>query len=168
MDKPVSEEKWPTYLVGASHNHIYAIGVLIANWNDLEQQFIWLLWELIDSPHAAESLTSALHNSDRFKLLKSLAFDKIEDSDDRKLIDEVVSFTSICNHNRNIIAHASYSTVEFEKQMLATKLKSGKGTERSHYRFSLDELRQAADQTMEVFQLTRKMRRWLKSIPTED
>ena len=52
--------------------------------------------------------------------------------------------------------------------MLATKLKSGKGTERSHYRFSLDELRQAADQTMEVFQLTRKMRRWLKSIPTED
>ena len=163
----MSEPEWPDYLVGASRDHIYAIGVLIANWNDLEEQFIWLLWELIDSPRAAESLTSSLNNSERFELLKSLAFDKIEE-EDRDLINQAVSYTSICNQNRNIVAHASFSTVEFEKQMFATKRKSGKGTEKSHYRFSVDELRQAADQTMEVFQLTRDIRRWLKARPTKN
>ena len=164
----MSEPKWPDYLVGASHDHIYAVGVLIANWNHLEEQFIWLLWELIGSPRAAESLTSSLNNSERFELLKSLAFDKVEEEEDRNLINKIVGFMSICNQNRNILAHASFSTIEFEKQMLATKRISRKGTGRSHYRFSLDELRRAADQTMEVFQVTRDIRRWLKSEPTKD
>lgn len=163
----MSEPEWPDYLGGVSRDYIYAIGVLIANWNNLEEQFVWLLWELIDSPYAAESLTSSLNNSDRFELLKSLAFDKIEEEEDRSLINQLVSYTSICNQNRNIVAHASFSTVDFEKQMIATKRKSGKGTERSHYRFSLDELRQAADQTMEVFQVTKDMRKWLKAKQTK-
>ena len=164
MTKP----DWPKYAVGASRDHIYAIGVLIANWNDLERQIIWLLWELLDSPRSAESLTSALHNSERFELTKALAFDKIEDEQDRDLINQCVSFASICNGNRNIIAHASYSTVEYEKEMFASKRKSGKGTERSHYKFSLDQLRMSADECIDVYRLINRTRRWLKSEPTKD
>lgn len=58
----MSESEWPKYLVGVSKEHIYAVGVLIANWADVESQIYGIMHHLMKSPETSHMMFHNMHN----------------------------------------------------------------------------------------------------------
>jgi len=113
----MSEPDWPEYGVGASSDHIYAIGVLIANWNDVEAQMFRLMKSLIRNDKLATGLFYNMHNADRLNIIKLLS-DDLEDDQDKDYVATFVRHASLCNQNRNILAHTEFSTILFSDDIM--------------------------------------------------
>lgn len=138
---------WPTYPV-SSHEYAHAIGILCVNYNNLEANLLDFLLHLSNAPANITAFSFArLGNEARLDLLKKIL---AENAYNASFIDHVIHFSKgfkLCAENRNIILHSQVSAASTDQVTIARKRsKSGKD---SVYYFTLEVVRQVADETFE-------------------
>ena len=155
MDKPI----WPEYQT-YTKDHLHAIGTLITQWNMVEWTIEGLLSKVLGTNESASLLIfNSLHNSARFDLLRNAA-ETMDDPYNSECLKAFVKHCSICNANRNIITHSKYFDSSDEAEIIGLKNRD-KDNSTNLYAFSLDGLRQAADETHRTHRFGTNLSRWL-------
>jgi len=152
----------------ALHKNIYMpVGVLIVNWNDVERQIHNLMQTTTRLDKEVTNVVfTNLNNKDRMEVLKSTLPLLYEDSD-RSLLETFINHTGICAQNRNLLAHIHFMALHGDEKMIGFKTRNKDKTS-SMYQFSVEELQNAADSTMETAIFGRDLHRWLSAKKNDD
>jgi hypothetical protein len=147
MNNPL--EEWPPYHIGTSE-HLHAIGVLIATWNEVEncyQAFIQQIFPL--NVKSAVRTFQILNNDQRVRLIRDELITVLPGKE-AGCVEHFLNMANICYQNRNVFSHAtSHSAAENDKLRISKG--TGKDNIGDQYLFSLDYLKEMADSTHETF-----------------
>jgi len=102
-----TSEKWPLYEIG-SHDHLHAVGVTIAAWNQIETVHQALI-QLIFPQHMRAGLhvSELLGYDTKVKLIRTNLAD-IATKQELELLEVFFKHANICKDYRNILCHAEY------------------------------------------------------------
>jgi len=155
----MSEPIWPEYQT-YTKDHLHAIGTLITQWNMVEWTIEGLFSKVLGTSESASLLIfNSLHNSARFDLLRDAA-ETMDDPYNSGCLKAFVNHCSICNANRNVITHSKYFNSADKAEIIGMKNRD-KDNSINIYAFSLDSLRQAADETYRTHSFGSDLSRWL-------
>jgi hypothetical protein len=138
MSDTEAEYRWPTYNPGPP-KHIYALGVISLNYNQLEQLLIYICYFSVDP--SAIFLFDGMRNGERIAAVKTIA-SRAEDKEMRAHIECVATYFSICSNNRNILLHCRSESEDNEDIFQLIK-NTDEGFK--HYPVKLGTLRSVAD-----------------------
>ena len=128
--------------------HMQALGVIAANYNDLEVQFSRLFYITSDKFEVAKLIFSKLNNAERIEV--ALKVSENEPSQFRPLLQHFIAGFSVSNQNRNDLMHSkAHNAWSFKPEnpsvlTLAKQLKK-KPDENHFVSLSVDDLRGVAD-----------------------
>jgi hypothetical protein len=138
--------KWPLYDLG-SHDHLHAIGVMIAAWNQVEtvyQTFIQLIFP--DHMAAGIHVYELLGNDERAKLIRA-HLPSIATNEEFGLVDHFLTYANICRVYRNILAHSGYANQPPDDLIRLTRGSSKDRKTLTSVQFSVAGIREMADTT---------------------
>jgi hypothetical protein len=144
-----SLEEWPSYHVG-TRDHLHAIGVLIATWNQVEtcyQAFIQQIYPL--NMKSAIRVFQILNHDGRIRLIRDELITCLP-GNEADCVEHFLTMANICYQNRNVFAHAtSHSMAENDKLRISKG--TGKDNIGAQYLFTLEDLKEMADSTHKTF-----------------
>jgi hypothetical protein len=146
MADPAKE--WPSYHIG-TRDHLHALGVLVANWNNIEtayQAFIQLIFP--QHMQGGIRVFQLMNNDQRIKLIKEELMPSLGllEADG---LDHFLKMAHICYANRNALAHAHAHHNAFEEKFRISQ--GGKNNVGAQYLFKLNDLREMADAAHATF-----------------
>jgi hypothetical protein len=105
-----SPEEWPSYHIG-TRDHLHAIGVLIAAWNEVENCYQAFIQQIFPSNiKSAVRTFQILNNDQRVKLIKDELITVLPEKE-ADCVEHFLTMANICYQNRNMFSHAtSHST----------------------------------------------------------
>jgi hypothetical protein len=144
-----STEEWPPYHVG-TRDHLHAIGVLIANWNQVETAYQALM-QLIFPHHLKSGIRvfQLFTNDQRVKLIRDELVASLS-AEEADRVNHFLAMANICYANRNAFAHAQAHQTAHDDKFRISK-GTGKENIGAQYLFKLDDLREIADATHGTF-----------------
>ena len=114
-----SPEEWPSYHI-RTRDHLHAIGVLIAAWNEVEKCYQAFIQQIF--PSNIKSTFQLLNNDQRIKLIIDELITILPENEAYR-VEHFLKMANICYKNRNVFANAtSHSAAENDK------LRISKGT----------------------------------------
>jgi hypothetical protein len=136
---------WPEHPPGP-RAHIYAIGVLSAYYNDLEDTFLKLLQHFSASPDELIALIfEKTPTNVRIQLLERAMDLRGVDAATRAIMDHFLKAYGICTNNRGLLVHSRmWAYRKRDNAAIATK-RVRKSGEQWTYEFPLKMIRQVAD-----------------------
>ena len=154
MDQPST--KWPDYHIG-SHDHLHAVGVLIAAWNMIESAYEAQI-QLVFPLHrmAGYRAFELLSNDGRIKLIREGLSD-ILNVDEKAYFEYFFKSSNICRTNRNVLAHSSYFGQPSDTVLTLTTTNNRLQSAQPISAFSLISIKEMADATYRVAQFGFRM-----------
>lgn len=145
----VSASPWPEYHIGTTE-HIHAVGVLIANWNQIETAY-QAFFQLIFPAHCGSGIRAfqLLSNEQRVRLIRDELIAKLS-GNEADWIDYFLKCANICYANRNVFAHAHAHPTPSEDKFRISK-GTGRDNVGAQYLFKLEDIRSMADEAHETF-----------------
>jgi len=139
-------DKWPPYEIG-SHEHLHAVGVVVAAWNQVETAYQTMI-QLIFPHHMKAGIHAfeLLGNDQRVKLI-SAGFSEIATAQELDLLRSFLKHANICKDYRNVLCHAGYPNQPPGELIV---MSNGTSKDRSNMkltRFTVAGIREMADTT---------------------
>lgn len=140
-------DEWPPYLNrGRYTKHMHAVGVLIANWATVEGAYQALFQHLFfwNFQLGLRSF-ELLGNQGRWELLNEIGPQAAPEFAEH--IHHFLKCAAICKENRNAVAHADYQNGPSDEIIRLLKGRNKDRTALRDYHFSVESIRQMADET---------------------
>jgi hypothetical protein len=141
-----TEGEWPPYHLG-SRDHLHAVGVIVAAWNDLERAYGAMIQMLM--PHnigAAIQISELLGNESRLAFIREQS-EKLLSKEHADHVAYFLTCAAICKENRNAIVHADMARIApGETVIMLSKGRDLKQDRLKQYWFEVPALRQMADE----------------------
>lgn len=142
-------DAWPPYKIG-SRDHLHAVGVLIANWAEVEQSYQTLFQFMFSGQFNLGIRTfELLGNDGRAALIReectAQAQPQFEDH-----LSHFLKCAAICKENRNAIAHAHFLPSQDPEFVVLDKGRDRAASQMKFYRFTVEAIRAMADETYVV------------------
>ena len=133
-----------------SHDHLHAVGVMIAAWNMVETAFQAFI-QLVFPYHMKAGIHTfeLLGNDERVKLIRSQLAD-IATKEEQDLLEYFIKSADICKVNRNILAHASYPNQPPGDRIMITKGTSKDRSTINTITLDVSAVREMADATYSI------------------
>lgn len=137
---------WPEYPPGP-HAHVYAIGVLSLNYNELEETLLYLLRHLSSSPDELIALIfEKTPTNVRIQLLQKVIDLSGVDQDTKDVLDHFIKAYGICTNNRGLLAHSRIWAYRKRDNAAIAAKRTRKSGEEWTYEFPLTLIRRVADE----------------------
>lgn len=139
---------WPKH-PDSSKEHVYAIGMLSINYNELEEIFLGLIDHYNRSAEGLSAFLFEKLSADvRTEWLKKLMSLHEDESAVHLSMAHLISAYKICTANRNLLIHSrimAHRLTDNDNALIASK-RTRKTGEEKYYEFSLDVIRRVADE----------------------
>ena len=145
-------DKWPSYAIG-SDKHVHALGVVAINYNRLEIALDRILNMYLDLTRETYCFIFDALNENSLQALFKLCVNK--DEGDPALREHLIYFIGcyeVCAQNRNTLMHANVDDEKSTDEFIAlAKASRNKPHITNEMKFSVAQLRAAADEMSELF-----------------
>jgi hypothetical protein len=142
------DETWPNYSLRSVDKHVHAIGILSANFNDLENQLLGFLILYDGAPEDVVSyLFEKVPTETRLVWLRGLA--DVREPRHPQLADCIKAFATAykaCADNRNLIVHSRINAYFAPEDALMLSKRGRSHGRESHRDVSLEVIRRVADE----------------------
>lgn len=142
-DKDVT---WPTFKVGPP-NHIYAIGVLSAIYNEFEECILDTIEHFTDDRDLSSFLFEKMPTNIRLQWLGKLIELNNPHQDVKERIKAMMSAFSTCTDNRGLIVHSRIMAHRISTDAIVASKRTRKSGRKTTHEMSLAAIRKAADET---------------------
>jgi hypothetical protein len=147
LEVGLSDKKWPHYQRDEQADHMHAMGVLVTNWQIVEDAY-HALFQLMNPGNVSFAFHAfdMLGNDSRAELIRA-EFARVVGAEYQEPIQHFLTMAAISKENRNAIAHASYGPDSNPDIVNARKGLDKTRTSVKQYRFTVAGLREMADHT---------------------
>lgn len=140
-----SPSVWPAYSIG-SKDHLHAVGVLVANWNEVERAYQCLIqYAFLGNVKLALRTFELLGNDQRMAFIRQECI-PLATGEFAEHLNHFLACAGRCKENRNAIAHANFNYTADVSLLKIDRGRSKDGNSVPQYNFELSELRKIADE----------------------
>ena len=145
-ERTPQEPAWPTHLDPCAE-HIYAIGRISVNYNELEAQLLAFIQHYDSSPNELTAfLFEKVPSNSQTEWLKKMMALRGNDLEAQVPIQHFISACDICTANRNLLIHSRIWAYRVSEDSLITSKRTRKTGAEKGDEFSLDVIRRVADE----------------------